>query len=77
MAAFVGDDVKSSLDAMGQDPPYMIDNLIGAYLKGLGFVFEVQGTVAGRKSRSCIRARRPHRRRRCCIRRSGSRASCR
>jgi hypothetical protein len=43
MAAFVGDDVKSSLDAMDKIPPYMIDNLIGAYLKGLGFVFEVQG----------------------------------
>lgn len=35
-------DLKKSLQAMDQTPAFLIDTLLGAYLKGMGFVFEIQ-----------------------------------
>lgn len=38
----MGDDIKASLDAIDHIPPFIIEGLLGAYLKGSYFVFSVQ-----------------------------------
>jgi hypothetical protein len=43
VAETMGDDLKSALAAIEKIPPFMFDALMGAYMKGLGFVFAVEG----------------------------------
>lgn len=42
VAKLVGKEVQASMDAAEQMPAYLIQTLVGAYLKGLAFVFAVQ-----------------------------------
>jgi hypothetical protein len=42
MAKLLGDDMQASLDAAEKTPTYLIQTLIGAYLKGMAFVFAVE-----------------------------------
>ena len=42
VADMMTDELSASIEAMDQIPPFMIESLIGAYLKGMAFVFEIQ-----------------------------------
>ena len=42
LAKLLGDEVKASMEAAEQMPAYLIQTLVGVYMKGLGFVFAVQ-----------------------------------
>ena len=35
-------DIEKAIKAMDDIPPFMIETMVGAYLKGMGFVFEIQ-----------------------------------
>jgi len=35
-------DIEKAIKAMDHIPPFMIETMVGAYLKGMGFVFEIQ-----------------------------------
>jgi len=37
-----GGDMDKAIKAMDDIPPFMIETMVGAYLKGMGFVFEIQ-----------------------------------
>jgi hypothetical protein len=38
----LGDDLKKSIDATAEIPAFILESLLGAYLKGMNFVFEVE-----------------------------------
>ncbi|HEU4620497.1 MAG TPA: hypothetical protein VFV10_20855 [Gammaproteobacteria bacterium] len=42
VAAALGDDVSAALDSVDEIPAFVLETMLGAYLKGLGFVFDVQ-----------------------------------
>jgi hypothetical protein len=42
MAQLVGKDVQAAVESADNIPPFIMDLLMGSYLKGLGFVFAVQ-----------------------------------
>ena len=42
VAEVVGADIKNSVQAAGNIPPFIIETLLGAYFKGLAFVFAVE-----------------------------------
>jgi hypothetical protein len=44
VAGPIGEDMQASIDAMDQIPQFMMESMIGVYLKGMGFVHQV---VAG------------------------------
>jgi hypothetical protein len=42
-ASFLGNDLSAELDSIDDIPAFILESMLGAYLKGLGFVFDVQG----------------------------------
>lgn len=43
LAQQVGDDLRDAMKAAQSIPPFILDEMVGAYLKGMGFIFAVQG----------------------------------
>ena len=41
-AQTLGADLKEAVRSMDDIPPFMLETMVGAYLKGMGFVFEIQ-----------------------------------
>src|SRR5690606_19742084 len=42
LASMLGDDFSSALESTEDIPAFIIETLVGAYLKGLGFVFAIE-----------------------------------
>ena len=43
VAEQVGEDLRDAMKAAQSIPPFLLDEMIGAYMKGMGFVFAIQG----------------------------------
>jgi len=43
VAAQVGDDLREAMKATQSIPPFILDEMVGAYLKGMAFIFAIQG----------------------------------
>jgi hypothetical protein len=42
VAELLGSDMQAAMEAAKEIPPFILDMMMGAYMKGLGFVFDVQ-----------------------------------
>jgi hypothetical protein len=42
VAQLMGEDIRDAMSSADKIPPFILDTMLGAYLKGLGFVFAVQ-----------------------------------